>query len=124
MSRGSKRFRRSEHYLGVALGFYLAPLGGEFSFGVDQERTALDTEDLLAVHILFADDIEELAQRLFFVGEQFVVQLFLGTKLLVRVAAVTRDADDLGIGATELRLQVDMDIKCTLAPCIRIRVEV
>ena len=78
----------------MAFGFYFVELVEELLVGANYVGGALDARDLLAVHVLFFDDAEAVADGLVGVGQERVLQVVLFCELLLRFHGVARDAED------------------------------
>ena len=61
--------------------FDFTPLLPQHTFGIDDEGAALYAHDLAAVHVLFADHIEQLAGGFVSIAEQMKRQLQFVAKL-------------------------------------------
>src|SRR5262245_3061070 len=65
----SERLGRAEHVVDMPVDLYFTPLVAQYTLGVDEKGAPLDTEDLLAVHVLLFDYVELLAELLVRVGQ-------------------------------------------------------
>src|SRR5688572_15115235 len=121
----SERLRGCEYFVRVARHFHLAPLLPQHSAAVDQERAALDTHVLAAVHALLLPDSEQLAHFLVLVGEQVEREFHLVLELLVRRDAVGRNAEHHCAGFLERAVQIAERLALQRAPGrVVLRIEV
>src|SRR5690242_13219038 len=81
-----------EHSLRMARDLHRTPRVGDGALGVDQEGAALDAEHLAAVHRLFLDDAEGLAQRFVGVAHEFETETLLLAEVAVRAHRVAGNA--------------------------------
>jgi len=72
-----------QHFLGVAVGFHVIEDVGDLAVGADDKSCARDAHHFLAVHVLFFDHPESIANFLVGVGKQGVGQLVLVLKFLL-----------------------------------------
>src|SRR5690625_5892804 len=84
----------------------LAPFLAQDAVGIDQEGAALYAEHLATVHVLFLDDVEQLADLLIGIRQELERQLVLLLDTSLRTQCIARDADDQGVGGGELGRQV------------------
>src|SRR3954447_21002928 len=76
-SRRPGRLHGGEHGLDVPRHLDATPCLGDDAVRVDEERAALDADDLAAVERLFADHVECIAQGLVRIAGQFELQALL-----------------------------------------------
>src|SRR6478752_8269925 len=79
----SERLGRAEHVVDMPVDLYFTPLVAQYTVGIDEKGAPLDTEHLLAVHVLLFDYVELLTELLVRVGQQVEGQGVLRPELLV-----------------------------------------
>src|SRR6478735_3710800 len=79
------RLQRRQDGLHVSWHLDAAPCLDNEAVGIDEERAALDTDDLASVEILLADHIECIAQGLVRITGQLELQPLLGGEVVVRL---------------------------------------
>ena len=70
--------------------------------GSDQERCALDTHDLLAVHVLFLHHAKLIADFLVYISKECIRKVVLRAELGLGLGRVARDAQYHGAGGLQL----------------------
>jgi len=84
----------------------LAPFAPELAVRIDKEGATLDAHELAPIKGFLLDDVKLAAEFLVRIREQVERQLLLGLEFLVRGETVPRGAEDNGLLAPELRVQV------------------
>ena len=81
----------------MAGGFDLAEDAGNAALAIEQKRGALDSDDLLAVHVLLFQHFVEQGQIALFVGQQRIRNLLGVLELLLGFDAVGAYAEPGGL---------------------------
>lgn len=90
----------------MAFGAYLAELGGELAFAVEEKGGAFDLDDGLAVHGGIAHNVELLGDFEFGIGQQGVGQVVFIGELFLLLLRVARDAEKDRAGGFEFAVDV------------------
>lgn len=105
MFLSSKRFRRGQHFLGVAGNLHFSPDAGDLAVLSDQEGRAVNAHIFSPVHALFDPHAIGLKGGLLFIRRERDGQVVLGLELVMFLDAVGRHAHQFDAGFVELRLE-------------------
>lgn len=95
-------FERSQHLFGVALRLDIVEYMADRPIRPDHESGTGNPFHLLAIHILFLDDAEFIADLFVGIAKKGVRQVIFGLKLLLCFGIVGRDAQNDGAGVLQL----------------------
>src|SRR5512135_3102014 len=102
----AERFYEIEYFLGMAGHLHAAPLAAQHASSVEHEGAALDSANLLAVHVFQFDHTEQPAGHLFCVAQEIEGQALLGFEVLVGFEAISGNAQDAATSGLEFCMQV------------------
>src|SRR5690554_6512713 len=85
----SSQLARCLQYLGnMPRHLHIAPLSAQYAFAIDQKGAAFNTFIVFAVQLFLADHIEQTAQSLVGVADQFKGKALFGPEVLMGAQAV------------------------------------
>ena len=109
----------------MALDLHFAPFFPQLAFFVNQEGAALDAHKLSAIKHLLFNDVELAAQFFIGVGQQLKWKTLLSLEFFMRADAVPRYAENDGILAPKLRMQIAEILSlCGTARCRVLRIKI
>ena len=91
-----------QHRFGVAFGGDFGEDVEQGLVGTDDEGGSLDTEDFLAIHVLFLEDAKLIADFLVYISKERVGQVVFGAEFGLGLGGIARDAENYGTGRLDL----------------------
>src|SRR5688500_1333354 len=99
-------FHELQYFLNVIRYLHTPPFLSQYTLCVNHEGTALDSTDLLAVHVFHLHDVEQLASRFVSVAQELERETHLHLEIFVRFDAVSGDPHDIAVELGERRVSV------------------